>query len=64
MRFLQAITVQGETKYFNMDKIITISDNGSHLKILCGAGLWWDVRPQPLRIIDDPRKLIEHLQGD
>lgn len=62
MKFLQATTVQGETKYFNMDKIVTISDNGSHLKILCSAGLWWDVRPQGLHIVSDPEKLIELLE--
>ena len=41
MRFLKAITTDGETELFNLDQVLTIQPNRDRTKILMGAGLWW-----------------------
>ena len=45
MKFLQAITADGNIEFFNVDNILTIRPyaNGC-TKILMGAGLYWDVK--------------------
>ncbi len=52
MKFLKATTRDGRTEYFNMDKILTIAPNGSTTKILMGAGLYWNVVSDSMKIVD------------
>lgn len=48
MMFLKAVTLDGETEYFNAEKIISIKPEKNHIKILMGAGLFWRVKPASL----------------
>lgn len=43
MQLLKATTTEGETELFNIDRIISLkpSEDGSRVKILMGAGLYW-----------------------
>lgn len=43
MQLLKATTTDGETELFNIDRIISLkpSEDGSRVKILMGAGLYW-----------------------
>lgn len=54
MQFLKAITTDGKTEYFNTDKILTISKlaNGN-IKILMGAGLYYNVLPESMQLINN-----------
>lgn len=44
MMFLKAETLEGKTEYFNAEKILSIKPEGSTVKILMGAGLFWNVK--------------------
>ena len=52
MRLLRAITTDGDTEYFNIDRILSIrlSKNGEQYTILMGAGLHWRVWADSLRL--------------
>ena len=54
MKYLKAITTDGEREFFNLDKIMTIQENrdGTQVKIFMGAGLYWWVWADSLRITD------------
>jgi len=52
VKFLKAITTDGKTEYFNINHVLTITQNGSTIKILMGAGLYWNVKPGTLEIVD------------
>lgn len=43
MQLLKATTTEGEPELFNVDRIISLkpSEDGSRIKILMGAGLYW-----------------------
>ena len=43
MNLLKAITTDGQTEYFNLDRILSLqpSEDGERVKILIGAGLYW-----------------------
>lgn len=56
-KFLKAITIEGRTEYFNVAKILTITKDGTSVKILMGAGLYYWVKPETL-IYVDPADLI------
>ena len=49
MLLLKAVTLDGETEYFNGEKIISIKPEKNHVKILMGAGLCWRVKPDSLK---------------
>ena len=53
MQFLKATTTEGQREYFNLDKILTIQDSadGTKKKILMGAGLYWWVWADSLKIL-------------
>ena len=58
MKFLKATYASndfhdGETEFFNLDKIINIQSykNGT-AKILCGGGLYWNVYIDSIEILD------------
>lgn len=54
MKLLKAITIEGDTEFFNPSKILTYKPNqdGTRVKILMGAGLYWWVERESLQIID------------
>ena len=54
MKYLKATTTDGQREYFNLDKIMTIQESrdGTRLKIFMGAGLFWWVWADSLRITD------------
>ena len=54
MRYLKATTTDGQREYFNLDKIMTIQESadGTRLKLFLGAGLYWWVWADSLRITD------------
>lgn len=52
MQFLQATAIDGETEFFNLDKIISIRPiHGNRVKILMGAGLYWTVHKESIKIV-------------
>lgn len=54
MKFLKATTIDGDTEYFNLDKILTIRPlpYGDRVKILMGAGLYWTVTKESIKIVN------------
>ena len=52
MHYLKATTIDGKREYFNLDKILTLQDSadGTKIKIFMGAGLYWWVWADSLRI--------------
>lgn len=54
MKFLKATTTDGNTEYFNLDKILTIRPLpcGERVKILMGAGLFWTVERDSMHVWD------------
>lgn len=53
MKFLKATTTDGQTEYFNLEKILTITPiSGDRVKILLGAGLYWTVYKDSIIIWD------------
>lgn len=62
MKFLQATTTDGKTEYFNLEKILTISPiDGERVKILMGAGLFWYIERDSMRVWDMSNKEIEEI---
>lgn len=59
MKFLKAITTEGKTEYFNVDKILTITPEKRAVKILMGAGLYYRVKPETMVFVD-----LENLVGE
>lgn len=51
MVFLKAVTLEGKTEYFNPDNILSIKPNGDAVKILMGAGLFWNVKRDSLEFV-------------
>ena len=53
MLFLKAIATDGQLEYFNTQNIISIRPlaNGN-IKILMGAGLYWDVKPNTIELVE------------
>lgn len=51
MVFLKATTLSGETEYFNAEKILSIKPDGSAVKILMGAGLFWNVKRESIEFV-------------
>lgn len=73
MKFLKARVCEsdswldGKTEFFNLDKVLTIrpNGNGETVKILMGAGLYWDVYTDSLEVLDlGNRDLVATLQGE
>ena len=52
MHYLKATTIEGKREYFNLDKILTLQDSadGTKIKVFMGAGLYWWVWADSLRI--------------
>ena len=54
MKFLKAISIDGDTEYFNLEKIISIRPLpcGERVKILMGAGLYWTILKNTMEIVE------------
>ena len=52
MRLLKVITTDGDLEYLNLERILSIqeSKDGTKVKILMGAGLYWWVWADSLRL--------------
>lgn len=52
MLYLKAVTLDGQTEFFNTQNILTISKlaNGN-FKILLGAGLYYTVKPETIELV-------------
>ena len=64
MNYLKAITTDGRTELFNLEKVMLITprDNGT-TKILMGAGLYWEVLTDSIERIDCYNDLIKAIEG-
>lgn len=51
MKFIKAVTLEGKTEYFNVDHVLNIAPNGNSIKILMGAGLYWNVKPDSMQLV-------------
>ena len=62
--FIKAVTEDNKTELFNLDKVMSIStrENGM-VKILMGAGMYWDVYPDSIEYIDCINDLIREIKG-
>lgn len=62
MKFLKATTTDGKTEYFNLNQILTITPlNGDTVKILMGAGLFWTVERDSMKVWDMSDREIENI---
>lgn len=61
--FLKAITLEGKTEYFNVEKIISIKPDGSTVKILMGAGMFWNVKRDSLEFTHPEQMLFNIKEG-
>ena len=60
MKFLKAITTDGQTEYFNVSQILNIRPRKSgDVVILMGAGLYWHVKPETMVFVD-----LENIVGE
>lgn len=63
MMFLKAQTLEGKTEYFNAEKILSIKTDGSVVKILMGAGLFWNVKRDSLEFVHHDHMLFRVKEG-
>lgn len=62
MKFLRAFTTDGKWEYFNLAQILTITPlDGDRVKILMGAGLYWTVERDSLKVLDMSNAEIEGI---
>ena len=63
--FIKAVTEDNKTELFNLDKVMSIStrENGM-VKILMGAGMYWDVYPDSIEYIDCINDLMREIKGE
>ena len=65
MVFLKATTTDGETEYFNLEKILSIKPNedAQRVKLLMGAGLYWWVWADSITIMDLSHNELKNIFG-
>jgi hypothetical protein len=63
MMFLKAVTLEGKTEYFNVEKILSIKPEGSAVKILMGAGLFWNAKRGSLEFVHPEQMLFNIKEG-
>lgn len=63
MTFLKAVTLDGKTEYFNAEKILSIKPDGSAVKILMGAGLFWNVKRDSISFVHHDHMLFNISEG-
>ena len=60
MKFLKAITTDGNVEYFNVSKILAITPRKSgDVTILMGAGLYWHIKPETMVFV-----VLENIPGE
>lgn len=60
MKFLKAITTNGTTEYFNVDKILSLTPRKSgDVTVLMGAGLFWHIKPETMVFVE-----LENIVSD
>lgn len=65
MRFIKAITNDGETEIFNLNKVLSIKPyRNNRTKILMGAGLYWSIITDTIEIIECPNELLAALSEE
>lgn len=65
MMFIKATDTDGTTQLFNLDKVLNIAPlaNGK-VKILMGAGLYWDVYPDSISPVYCYNEIIEAIREE
>jgi hypothetical protein len=60
VKFLKAITTDGETVYFNVSQILSMTPRKcGDITVLMGAGLYWHVNPNTFVFVD-----LEYLPAE
>ena len=64
MKFLKAITTDGNVEIFNVSHILAITPkaNGS-VTILMGAGLYWHIKPETMVFVNLENIVSECLEA-
>jgi hypothetical protein len=61
MRFIKVTTTNGQTEYLSLDKVLAITPGGEITKILYGAGMFWNVYSDSVRVLDLSTNEIEAI---
>ena len=61
MRFIKVTTTNGQTEYLSLDKVLAITPGGEITKILYGAGMYWNVYSDSVRVLDLSTNEIEAI---
>lgn len=61
MRFIKVTTTNGQTEYLSLDKVLAITPGGEITKILYGAGMYWNVYSDSVRVLDLSTSEIEAI---
>lgn len=65
MKFLKAITTDGNVEYFNVSHILNIRPRKcGDVVVLMGAGLYWHVKPETMVFVDLENIVSELLEVD
>ena len=64
MQFIKAIDTEGKTQIINLSKIINVSKYpNDNIKILAGAGLYWEIQPGTIELIDCTNDLLKEIEN-
>ena len=65
MNLLKVTTTDGKTEYLNLDRILSLqpSEDGSKVKILMGAGLYWWVWAESIAVLNASYNEIQNILG-
>ncbi len=64
MQFIKAIDTEGKTQIINLSKIINVSKYpNDNIKLLAGAGLYWEIQPGTIELIDCPNDLFKEINN-
>ena len=62
--FIKATTTEGKTELFNLEKILSFTpNNNGTVKILMGAGLYWNVYADSIEYLDCINELMQAIKG-
>ena len=64
MKLLKITTIEGETEYLNLDRILSITPKGNRAKILMGAGLYWWAERETMEILSLPEHFGEIIEEE
>lgn len=64
MKWLKAITTEGNVEYFNVSQILNIRPRKcGDVVILMGAGLYWHVKPETMVFVELENLVSEVMEG-